>query len=291
MATTPAAGLAVRPATPEDAPACGRICYEAFAAINREHNFPCDFPGPEAAVGLLGMLFANPGFHCLVALREGRIIGSNCLDERSPVAGLGPITIEPGAQNAGAGRRLMQAALERERGRGAAGVRLVQAAFHNRTLALYASLGFDAREPLSCMQGRTRARSVPGCAVRPARPDDLDACCAVARQVHGFERREELALMIRSGEARLVERAGRITGYASCLAFFGHAVAEELADLEALLASADGFQGPGILVPTRNARLFRWCLAQGLRVVQPMTLMSLGLYGDPNGAWLPSITF
>ncbi len=169
-------------------------------------------------------------------------------------------------------------------------MRLVQAAFHNRTLALYASLGFDAREPLSCLQGRTRTRSVPGCAVRPARTEDLDACCAVALRVHGFERRSELDQMIRAGETRLVERDGRITGYASALGFSGHAAAEDTPDLMALLASADGFQGPGVLVPTRNAGLFRWCLAEGLRVVQPMTLMSVGSYLEPKGAWLPSVS-
>jgi hypothetical protein len=89
----------------------------------------------------------------------------------------------------------------------------------------------------------------------------------------------------------VVERGGRITGYASSLAFFGHATAESNFDLQALIASVDSFNGPGILVPSRNSALFRWCLAQGLRVVQPMTLMSLGLYNQPAGAWLPSISF
>jgi hypothetical protein len=61
--------------------------------------------------------------------------------------------------------------------------------------------------------------------------------------------------------------------------------------LQALIASADSLAGPGILVPSRNGALLRWCLAQGLRVVQPMTLMSSGLYNEPSGAWLPSVTF
>ncbi|BDU73192.1 GNAT family N-acetyltransferase [Mesoterricola silvestris] len=288
MALTPSTHL--RQAAPGDAPACGRICYEAFAALGLAHHFPCDFPSAEAAAGMLEGPFSDPGFHGMVALREGRIIGSVCLDERGPVVCLGPITVDPGAQNAGTGRRLMEAALERERGRGAAGVRLVQAAFHNRTMALYASLGFEVREPLSCMQGRTRTRGLPGCEVRPARPEDLDACDALALRVHGHQRRGDLERMIHAGQARLVEREGRITGYASALAFSGHATAEETLDLKALLASADGFQGPGILVPTRNADLFRWCLAEGLRVVQPMTLMSVGWYQEPAGAWLPSIS-
>lgn len=44
-------------------------------------------------------------------------------------------------------------------------------------------------------------------------------------------------------------------------------------------------------MPTRNPALFRWCLDQGLRVVQPMTLMSLGRYNEPAGAWLPSVSY
>jgi hypothetical protein len=45
------------------------------------------------------------------------------------------------------------------------------------------------------------------------------------------------------------------------------------------------------LVPSRNAPLMRWCLENGLLVVQPMTLMSVGFYNEPAGARLPSIFF
>ena len=61
--------------------------------------------------------------------------------------------------------------------------------------------------------------------------------------------------------------------------------------LVALIKNADAFLGPGILVPTRNAGLFRWCLESGLRVVQPMTLMTIGLYNEPAGTYLPSILY
>ena len=73
--------------------------------------------------------------------------------------------------------------------------------------------------------------------------------------------------------------------------FFGHAVAETNLDLQALIASAEAFAGPGILVPARNSELFRWCLENGLRVVQPLTLMTSGPYNEPAGAYLPSILF
>jgi hypothetical protein len=89
----------------------------------------------------------------------------------------------------------------------------------------------------------------------------------------------------------VVEYAGRITGYATMIGFFGHAVAEGNDDLKALIGAAPAFPGPGFLLPTRNSHMLRWCLAHGLRVVQPMTLMSTGLYNEPAGAWLPSILY
>src|SRR5579871_187235 len=283
--------LELRPAVPEDSATCGPICYDAFSTINKTHGFPCDFPGPEAATGLLSVMFSMPGCYCVVAESEGRIVGSNCLDERAVIAGVGPVTVDPSAQGLGVGRALMRAVMDRANEQGAAGIRLIQAAFHNRWLSLYASIGFDVREPLACMQGRTLQRSVPGCTVRPAQPADASACNALSRRVHGFDRGADLQQSIQGGTARVVEREGRITGYTSNLAFFGHATAETNLDLQALIVAVESFAGPGILVPSRNSALFRWCLANGLRVVQPMTLMSSGLYNEPAGAWLPSVMF
>lgn len=281
----------IRQATAADIPASAAICYSAFSSINARHNFPCDFPAPEAAVGVMQLMFGHPRFYCVVAEIDGRVVGSNCLDERSVIFGIGPITVDPAVQNHRVGRALMQAVMDRAAERSAAGVRLVQAAFHNRSLALYTSFGFDVREPLSCVQGRTAQRQIPGCTVRPAQISDLPTCNTLSVQVHGFDRASELADGIQFGGAVVVERAGRITGYASSLAFFGHAAAETNLDLQALLVSVDSYGLSGILLPSRNATLLRWCLANGLRIVQPMTLMSVGLYNHPNGAWFPSITF
>lgn len=281
----------IRRAKPEDAAVCGKFCFDAFQAINEEHGFPCDFPAPEAAVGVLTMMFSHPGCYCVVAEVNGQIAGSNCLDERSTIAGVGPITVDPAVQNKGVGRALMLAVMDRAREVGKTGVRLVQAAFHNRSLSLYSSLGFAVREPLSCLQGRTREREVAGCTVRPAQAADVDACHALSQRVHGFDRSGELRDALAHGGAVVVEREGRITGYASTLAFFGHATAESNQDLKALIASAESFGGPGILLPSRNSEVFQWCLANGLRIVQPMTLMSTGVYREPAGAWFPSILF
>ena len=283
--------ITVRRAKIEDAPVCGRVCYDAFYKISTDHGFPPDFPSPEVAVGLLSMMFSHPGFYCVVAESDGRLVGSNCLDERSVIAGIGPITVEPSIQNRGVGRELMGAVLVRARERNFPGVRLLQSAFHNRSLALYSRLGFDAREPVSVMQGPPLRKRIEGCSVRPAKVSDVEDCKRVCMQVHGHDRAGELADAIKDGTAMVVERGERITAYTTVMAFFGHAVAETNLDLQALIASAEAFAGPGIIVPTRNSDLFRWCLENSLRVVQPMTLMSSGLYNEPAGAYLPSVLF
>ena len=283
--------VVIRRVTPGDAAVCGRIGFEAFATLANKHNFPPDFPTPEHAAHLLSMMFSHPSFFCVVAELDGKIIGSNCLDERTLIAGVGPITIDPGTQNRSVGRQLMQAVMARAAERKFAGVRLVQAAYHNRSLSLYAKLGFAVREPLACMQGTPIQKTPLGYRVRVAEPSDLATCNDLCVRVHGHDRGGELNDAIRQGTAMVAELEGRIRAYASSVAFFGHAVGEANRDLQALISAATEFQGPGILVPTRNAALFRWCLENGLRVVQPMTLMTTGLYNEPAGAYLPSILF
>jgi predicted N-acetyltransferase YhbS len=269
----------------------GPICHAAFQAIAGRHGFPADFPSPEAATGLLEALIARPDVHALVAEVDGRVAGSNFLWEGDAVAGVGPITVDPTLQNGAIGKRLMHAVLERAREKERRAVRLVQAAYHGRSLSLYAKLGFVAREPLACLQGDPLDRRFAGRAVRPAEEADLEAANAVCRRVHGHTRAQELHHALRQGAATVVERQGRITGYATGIGFFGHAVGETTEDLQALIAAAPAFPGPGFLLPVRNAALFRWCLEHGLRVVQPMTLMSLGEYREPQGAFLPSILY
>jgi GNAT superfamily N-acetyltransferase len=283
--------IVIREPKPDDATTCGRIVYEAFKAIATEHNFPPDFPNTEAGVSAVSMMISHPGVHGVVAELDGKIAGSNFLDERGPISGVGPITVDPQIQNKGIGRRLMLAVMERSERRGFAGIRLVQAGYHCRSLTLYTKLGFDPREHLSCMQGPPINQAVPGYAVRAATERDIDACNRLCIRVHGHHRGGELRDAVAAGTANVVERAGRITGYATQIAFFAHAVAETNDDLQALIAAAKSFGGPGFIVPSRNAELMRWCLGKGLTMTQPLTLMTMGLYNEPAGAYLPSIHY
>jgi predicted N-acetyltransferase YhbS len=281
----------LRPGVPDDAAVCGQICYEAFGALAAAHGFPRDYPSAEVATGVAGMMLGHPGFYSLVAEVDGQVVGSNFLDERSPIVGVGPITVAPAVQDDGIGRMLMDGVLVRAVDRGAPGVRLVQAAYHNRSLVLYAKLGFSVQESLACMQGPAVSMSVPGYAVRSATPEDIAACDALCRRVHGNHRHGEVADAVNQNGALVVEHDGRISGYSTGLAYFGHTVGETNEDLKALIGAASGFAGPGILVPLANSELVGWCLASGLRVVQLMTLMTIGPYNEPAGSYLPSILY
>ena len=283
--------VTLREGRPEDAGACGAIAYEAFRAIGEAHGFPPDFPSPEIATRILEDLLSNPRFHAMVAEADGRIVGSNFIDERSMIAGIGPISVDPAMQNRSVGRRLMRNALDRVAARHFPGVRLVQAAYHNRSLSLYTKLGFDARESLSTLQGPPLEMRFPGFSVRPVAEEDLAACSRLCLRVHGHDRAGEVLEAIHRGTARLVERGGRVTGYATLVGWSGHAVGDTNEDLKALIAQAGSFPGPGFLVPARNGELLRWCFAHGLRLVQQMTLMSIGFYDEPKGAWLPSVIY
>lgn len=283
--------LKLRPGTPADADVCGTICYNAFKMISQAHNFTPDFPAPQAAVHVLTRMLAHPMFYSVVAEMDGRIVGSNFLDERNSIAGVGPITVDPAVQNRAIGRRLMDAVHQRVTERNFAGVRLIQAGFHTRSLSLYAKLGYDVREHLACMQGIALRCLIPGHAVRAAVHADVENCNRLCREIHGHDRAGELKDAIAHGSATVVEHDCRITGYATVIGFFGHAVGETNKDLKALIGAAKEFPGPGFLLPTRNGELFRWCLNHGLRIAQPMTLMSKGLYNEPAGAFLPSILY
>lgn len=283
--------VTLRAGSIEDAKECGRICYEAFRSIAEQHNFPPDFPSLEVATEVVTMPLSHPGFYSVVAELDGKIVGSNFLDERSTIAGIGPVSVDPPVMNRTIGRQLMQAVMDRAVQRGLPRMRLVQITWHFRSLALYTKLAFETRETLSLMQGKPVALNIPGYEVRPAREADLPACNQICFHVHGHDRGGELLDAIKQGTANVVERLGRITGYSTGIGLFNHAIGETTDDLKALIAAAQTFLGPGFFVPSRNGELLRWCLNHGLRVVNQATLMTIGLYNEPAGAYLPAILY
>jgi predicted N-acetyltransferase YhbS len=286
--------IQIRSMKQEDVEKCGRICYEAFKDIAERHNFRRDFPTAEAGIELTQGFFASPQVFSIVAERDGEVIGSNHLWEYDAIRAVGPITVDPGAQAKGAGRMLMEAVIER--GKESAGVRLVQDSFNTASLSLYASLGFDIKEPLALMEGELKGDLPDGVSVRAIKEEDYEPCAQLCRKVHGFDRLNELKNTPPFLTSFVALRDGRVTAYASAPHFWAlnHAVAETEDDMHVVLLGAGNLsQGQPIsfLLPTRQSALFRWCLKRGMRVVKTMTLMSMGEYHEPRSCYLPSVGY
>jgi len=130
---------------------------------------------------------------------------------------------------------------------------------------------------------------------RPMRESDLLDCADLCRRIHGFDRTGFLTDALPESNPFVLERDGRITAYTSAPTFWplNHGVAESPEDAMTLLAgvSSQIAEPLSILIPTRNATLFRWCLNQKLRILKPMTLMTMGQYEEPKGWWWPSVLY
>jgi GNAT superfamily N-acetyltransferase len=279
----------IRPVVTDDAQACGRLIYDAFNGIADAHGFPQDFPSVDIPTQFAATFIAHRSIFGVVAEEGGRVVGTGFVTERDAIRAVGPMAVDPAHQGGGIGRQLMEAVLDRVGG--AVGVRLVQEAFNTRSIALYTSLGFEVKEPLLLMRGTPRSGPRPGFTVRPLVSDDIGTTTRLCAGIHGVERSAELRDALNTFEPLVVERGGRITGYATAPTFWpmNHGVAETEGDMQALIAGAAGSPEPiSFLLPVRQANLFRWCLQQGIRVVKPMTLMAMGEYREPSGVWFPS---
>jgi predicted N-acetyltransferase YhbS len=285
--------ITIRPARAADAESCGRIIFEAFKGIADRHQFPWDFPSVEVGVQFATTFINHPLIFGVVAEYDNKVVGSNFLDERGPIRGVGPITIDPGVQQRGIGRSLMQAVLER--GKGSSGIRLLQDSFNIASVSLYASLGFDVKEPVLLMTGKPKSKPSPEVEVRPLVSEDLNSCAELCKKVHGFERVNELRDALEFFRPYIALQHGKIIAYSSAPTFWAlnHGVAEGEAEMKALLlgAGAANSESLAFLLPTRQANLFRWCLSEGLKVVKPMTLMTMGSYQEPKGSYFTSVLY
>ena len=286
--------IQIREMKPEDAEKCGGIVYEAFKNIAEKHNFRPDFPTPEAGIELTQSFVASTQVFSIVAERDGEIIGSNHLWEYDAIRAVGPITVDPGAQAKGAGRMLMEAVIER--GKGSAGIRLVQDSFNAASLSLYASLGFEVKEPLVLIEGELKGDVPSNTTVRALKEEDYEGCAELCRKAHGFDRVNEVKNTPPFLTSFVALRDGRVTAYASAPHFWAlnHAVAETEEDMYAVLLGTGNLvpdEPISFLLPTRQSAFFRWCLQQGMRVIKPMTLMTMGEYQEPRSCYLPSVGY
>lgn len=286
--------VTLRFAAPTDAAGCAQLLFDAFGGIARAHNFPLDFPKRELTDGMAHMLVSHPWLFGVIAEAEGKVVGCNFLDQRDAIAGVGPIAVDPALQCRGVGRKLMQAVIDRGRADKHPGIRLVQDAFNTASMSLYASLGFDVREPLALMTGRPTGEAPQG-DVLPVRPDDISECAALCRAVHGFDRANELRDAIERFGPMLLRKQGKVVAYASAphFWFLNHGVARSEADMfDLLLGIAAARPEPlALLLPPRQANFHRWSLSHGMRMLKPMSLMTMAEYHEPKGCYFTSVAY
>ena len=283
--------ITLRAVTANDSITCGNICFNAFNAIANQHNFPSEFPDRNKTIEVISSLISNEKFYGVVAEQNGKILGSNFLDDRGAIAGIGPISIDPEAQNSGIGRQLMQAVVEYGLSQNKAGIRLNTASHHARSQSLYTKMGFKIQEPIMVLQGPPINNFFSAHHVRKATLSDIKSMNHLCRITHGHDRMLEVLDAIAQGQATLVEREGRITGYSTGVSFFGHSVGETNSDIKALIASTSEYRGVGFLLPANNYELLNWSLEHGLKIIITMNYMTIGLYNTPQGPFLPSVLY
>lgn len=277
---------------PRHAPELGRICFDAFCGIHDRHGFPRDFPDVDTAVKVVGLLSELPTVFGVAARLEAQLAGSNFILLSDSVGGIGPITVGPEFQGRGLGRRLMQAVLDHAEERGVERVRLLQDSFNTASLSLYASLGFDVREPIGVL--RTPAAAAPDPTVRLADAADLPALAELSERLYAVNRRGEMSTWLSHGMPILLrEMGGHIRSYLSP-GMLGHGVAETEEDALALIGQLSRHAPPNadlFFLPLRQTSLYRAALRAGCRLVKVMNLMTRGPYENPKRVWMPSILY
>ena len=84
--------------SPRHAGGRGGLWHDLLRGVQgdrRGTSFHADFPSVDVPVELLTWMLGHPGFYAVVAELGGKVVGSNFLDERNRIAGVGPITVDP----------------------------------------------------------------------------------------------------------------------------------------------------------------------------------------------------
>lgn len=281
-------------ATPEHAPAVGRIFFQAFDELARRHGFVPDVFSPEFAQGAAASMTSRPDMYGIVAVEDGEVIGHNFVQLSDAVAGIGPICVDPSRQSKGLGRRMMQHLIDYSLKNHGPQVRLYQEGYNMVSLSLYTELGFTVTDPVVIVSVE------PGedLHVRKLTLDDVDAADALCMATQKVSRKNELKSMIEHGPAMGCIPQGRFTGGRLSgfvvPGFFGFAAGETVEDvISTARVAVQAFPPPlrRIILPTRNGELYRHALKEGCRTIKLGQMMAMGPFEAPSGHWCPSVAY
>lgn len=219
----------------------------------------------------------------------GDLIGTAAVTRQgAALAAIGMVLVAARYERRGIGRRLMTRAL-RDAGEATA---FLYATEYGRPL--YEKLGFVSAGVTRACVGELAAPPANGS--RPARPDDLPALAELDARVNGADR---TALMRRlpgfTERLRVLERRGRLTGYASAWhgdgdLVVGPVVAGDTEDAETLIRDTAEPRPIRLDLGDRHPELLDWAVRHGVEPRASSTFMVRGgrpLPGDRDRWFIP----
>lgn len=221
-----------------------------------------------------------------VAVEGDAVVGTAlCWKQGEKTGTLGVIIVSPDHQGKGIGRKLMNLVLEE------LGDRCTQLIATPAGQPLYESLGFKAIGTIHQHQG-TMASIAPvalpdGASVRLAEAGDVAGIIELANRGTGMGRDEILKQLLQIAECAVLERDGKLTGFAVMRRFgrghvIGPLVAQDSESAKALIAHwSDAYAGSFVrLDVTGDSGLGAWLAEAGL--AQADTGVTMARNGMPE---------
>ncbi|MBV8989504.1 MAG: hypothetical protein JO372_13180, partial [Solirubrobacterales bacterium] len=87
--------MTIRTALAGDGERLAEIFYQAFESIAQAHGFPVEPPSREFTYFRVLEMLTSDGYAGFVVEHDGELLGSAFIDERSLIAGVGPVTVDP----------------------------------------------------------------------------------------------------------------------------------------------------------------------------------------------------
>lgn len=282
--------LELVPATKEHIALLGDICHRAFSSLHDRFGIERDIPDTQIGEMIISQTVLRDDYTGVMAVLDGRIVGSNFLTFGDEVAGVGPITVDPEVQSRGIGRQLMQWAVDEARRLGIRQTRLFQEALNTTSLSLYTSLGFEWRGAALLMTAPAAENAHPD--VRPITTDDLAAIEELSKRAYGFSRAGDAAKLLEwktPGFIKITDGEPLAYQFAT---LFGHAGAVTDEELLGISSQSALHLPPALrkyILPLSRSSLLPMALASGHRVEKMLSYMSLGDFTPPPGSYFPSI--
>lgn len=284
--------IKIQPFQPEHLSQAGAVLEKSFGDLYARHGLASS-RGAGWGPGLLApYLNLDPGWG-VVALVDGRVVGSCFAHPRGGTAAIGPMSVDPEYQGQKIGRQILESLLEMLDG--VPSIRLLRHAFNVQSFSLYFQAGFVPCESAAklTLKGGLDPHSqglAPEGPVWRLQKEDLPALVSFDRQRTGLERGKDFDFLLRQGGLLALGRP-HIKAY---LAFMessgglslgpGHADRPE--DLIVLVQEAvrnSGQESVTFNPAVGDGKLLRAALGLGFRINYFYTFMSTDARPAPPG--------